>query len=185
MIKARLSCCLFICAIIGLPAESYADYAEFAATQYLVELWPNIPSHTGQVVDWVPSLEMWSGEGRTIVTNWISAKGAHIGCFDLVREDGLTMDLRTYSCSTFHQAKEFMLEDLGMMQSTVPLQSGTNGLDRLGDICYADLSSKPLVLFIRNNVFVSCLSSFDNTELTNLLFSTDSQIISNLMSEQR
>lgn len=66
------------------------------------------------------------------------------------------------------------------MQSTIPMSRGTNGLERLGDICYADLAQPSFVVFVRNNVFVSCFSSIDENTLTNLLFFLDEQILASL-----
>ena len=160
-------------------------FVQWAYGRYHPETWPEQPSVPGAVTNWFPALPNWLVDSSTIVTNVDS--GTNFKSFRLSGRDETHKEilrLRMSQREDFVDARNGLLETLGGMESTISMPRGTNGLEHLGDICYANGSHPAFVLFVRNNMFVSCYSSIEETSLTNLLFSLDGQILDNLHSAE-
>lgn len=170
------------CILIPLAGIVFADYEEFAEARYqTASLWPETSELCGVANEWEPQIENRVGQEVVIETNKLISAGATVFCFDWTEPDGSAIDLRTYTCPDFSSAKTAMKRELGMMQSTVPMDTGTNGLEHLGDICLTRISDFVRILFVRNNVFVSLRTDAGLTVSTNLLFCLDSQIVQSLV----
>lgn len=170
------------CILLPLAGIVFADYEEFAEVRYqTASLWPETSELCGVANEWEPQIENRVGQEVVIETNKLISAGATVFCFDWTEPDGSAIDLRTYTCPDFSSAKTAMKRELGMMQSTVPMDTGTNGLEHLGDICLTRISDFVRILFVRNNVFVSLRTDAGLTVSTNLLFCLDSQIVQSLV----
>lgn len=156
-------------------------FIQMASRRYHPETWPEQPSVSGVATNWFPSFPDWLVESSSIVTNVENNTNFTSFRFngrDRNRRENLR--LRLSQREDFSAARNGLLETLGGMESTISLPSGTNGLECLGDICYASLAQPSFVLFVRNNVFVSCYARLDENSLTNLLFSLDQQVLESL-----
>ena len=170
------------CILLPLAGIVFADYEEFAEARYqTASLWSETSELCGVANEWEPQIENRVGQEVVIETNKLISAGATVFCFDWTEPDGSAIDLRTYTCPDFSSAKTAMKRELGMMQSTVPMDTGTNGLEHLGDICLTRVSDFVRILFVRNNVFVSLRTDAGLTVSTNLLFCLDSQIVQSLV----
>ena len=122
------------CILLPLAGIVFADYEEFAEARYqTASLWPETSELCGVANEWEPQIENRVGQEVVIETNKLISAGATVFCFDWTEPDGSAIDLRTYTCPDFSSAKTAMKRELGMMQSTVPMDTGTNGLEHLGE----------------------------------------------------
>lgn len=161
-----------------IPAVALAWYDEIARSRYRADSdWPQSPSVPGVVENWTPMLGGVPGDGVEVGTNRIDSSENTALLLDWTDRAGAAFDLRTCVCPDFPSAKTELLRKLGMMQSTATMPAGTNGLDRLGDICLARIGDPVRVFFVRNNVVVSLWTDADGAAATNLLFNLDAQIV--------
>ena len=170
-----------------LSEDSHAQdiLANRAMRRYDVMTWPTSPAVSGVVSNWIPALSGDLLENSSVCTNREQTASFTSTMFEWEDSPSIEkLDLRFFVSSDFPSAKHALLMELGGMESTIPMSRGTNGLERLGDICYADLNQPAFVTFVRNNMFVSCCASLDETSLTNLLFSLDEQILASLKTNE-
>ncbi len=174
----------------GFVASSdHSSNIERAARRYGAAAWPTNSVVAGIVESWEPILPESVVDGRSVSTNRTSA-----GRFDGIQfvcpsngsvfSDGF--DLRISRLNDFNAAKEALLSRLGGMESPVLLLPGTNGLETVGDICFAkETDGLPsIALFVRNNVSVFCYTTIGHAAFTNILQSIDGQILDNLHSAE-
>lgn len=165
------------CCLSAIMAES-GVVADRCIRRYDTESWPLLPSFPGIATNWTPILPASLLQSSGISTNReIHASGSVSLMFVFSSAPDMDFDLRTFEAEDFASSKRALMTELGGLETTVPLPRGTNGLERLGDVCYGVLDSPSLVLFVRNNVFVSCFSRLSPETVTNLLFGLDRQIV--------
>ena len=180
---------LALCLWGFVASSDHSSNIERAVRRYEVAAWPTNSVVPGIVESWAPILPEVVVDGRPVSTNRTSAV-----LFDSIQfvcpsngsvfSDGF--DLRVSRWNDFNAAKEDLLARLGGMESPVLLLPGTNGLETVGDICFAKESEclPSVVLFVRNNVLVFCYATIGHDTFTNLLQSIDGQILDNLHSEE-
>ena len=162
-------------------AKSSGVEGNRAARRYVAASWPEDSVFAGVVSNWIPVIPESLLENASVCTNREQTASYTSTMLDWEMSPFVEkLDLRCFESPDFTSSKQALLIELGGMQSTIPMSRGTNGLERLGDICYADLAQPSFVVFVRNNVFVSCFSSIDENTLTNLLFFLDEQILASL-----
>ncbi len=183
--KALFALCVVSIVLFAKPSFAQDYFIEKAARRYQASGWPMSSSQNGMVHHWVPTIPSFVLENAVVVTNLEENEMFERASFSWESSCmGEKLDLRMLVTPDFLTAKQALLTELGGMQSTMMLPRGTNELDHLGDICYGKLSSLSLVFFVRNNVFISCCSTFNHSSITNLLTSLDDQIKSHLTVNQ-
>ncbi len=163
-----------------------AFFVMLASQRYHPESWPTTPSACGVVTNLVPQLSNDVFVQSAVITNIEKSLAFQSYRYRVNPNSGGTIhDLRVSILPNYTTACNALLEQLGMMESPVLIPYGTNGLEAVGDICLSTSSpeSAGMTLFVRNNVFVYCRSSFDYSLVTNSLYSLDAQIIGSLSSE--
>ena len=179
--KALFALSVVSIVLFAKPGFAQDYFIEKAARRYQASDWPMSSSQNGTVHHWVPTIPPYILENAVVVTNLEENETFERARFSWESSSlGEKLDLCVLVTADFQIAKQALLTELGGMQSTMMLPIGTNELDHLGDICYGKLSSFSLVFFVRNNVFISCSSTFNHSSITNLLTSLDDQIKSHL-----
>ena len=182
MRKKHWSLTIFVLGVVLSFETLGQDYfVELAAQRYETASWATEPAKSGIVSNWNPVVPSQFLLNSSVTTNldydidysfreyvWNSSS------------DESPLRLRVFSVTSFDVAKKLLLETLGSMTSTIALPQGTNSLPNLGDICLGDASNPDLILFVRNNIFVSAFSSPGNHSVTNILYALDGQITNSL-----
>lgn len=175
---------LCLCGIVASGDE--VSNVERAVRCYGADAWPTNSVVPGAVGTWEPILPEAVVNGREVSTNRLSSSDYETTQFSCFPNGSILsggFDFRITRWNDFGGAKTGLLSRLGGMESPILVPSGTNGLEVVGDICFAkENDTLPSVaLFVRNNISVFCYTTIGHDMLTNLLQSIDGQILDNLV----